>query len=157
MIKSLLAARSMNKSNSDNEAPKFVFPYGHGTSIDEHAASFDDQRVNKNTSPTNHTSKNKTRKCFTCGEQKAVTQFPMSVRKSRVCRFCVSLDTRGLDLMGMSCEGNASLKCTFLEETSPHNSHRRGSSAESAKFVLSETASEGSGEYAHSSGDFVFV
>jgi len=50
------------------------------------------------------------RKCSGCHETKPVTEFPMSVRGSKQCRFCSKLKKSDLDMEKVSCEGSLAMK-----------------------------------------------
>lgn len=119
MIKSLLSSRSVTHK-SKQDFPKFELLQDHGASFRD----LDDKDSDK---------ENGVRRCFGCGETKQVSDFPMSLGRARLCRFCDKLKMSGLDVTEISCEGNISMrldsssvsKLPALEEKNDKTSYRR--------------------------------
>ena len=108
MISSFFRTRSPYvKVAESNQKANFALPESHGASFDQESAYFHD---NKENSPSTEQPSVVTRKCYTCREDKPVAAFPMSMRTSRHCRYCSNLNSRGLDPLGVSCEGSLVMK-----------------------------------------------
>jgi hypothetical protein len=80
------------------EETLFHLPEDHGASLeqardDESAPSVTNMRI-----------------CYTCGQNKKISDFPLSLRKNHQCRVCFMMEGSGLDSTCLPCEGDSSLR-----------------------------------------------